>query len=405
MSGHIDVSDATLATRPSGVINAMSSKALIFGALGAAATVAGYFIEHDTFFQSYLIGYMFWLNITVGSLGLLMVQHLSGGAWGIVSRRVFESSVRTLPIMAILFIPIAMNLPVLYEWARPEALADPGIQSKAAYLNQSFFLLRAVGYFVIWGALGFTLAGWSAKQDTDPLVAAGPQDRKFRTLSGPGIVLFMITVTFMSVDWLMSLDPHWTSTIYGVLFVGSSGLSTLAFTIVILARLSEAKPMSELMSADRFHDFGKLMYAFVLLWAYFSVSQLIIVWSGNLPEEIPFYIVRFNGPWAWVSWTVLFGHFVVPFAFLLSRRVKRQPKLAARVALFILAMRAVEIAWLIAPMVRHGEHAGGPNWVDFAAVAGLGLVWLPFFFRNRSGRPVGPVHDPYLKGAFSNGGH
>jgi hypothetical protein len=403
MSGHLD--DATLQTRPTGVIDRMNRNAFIFGLAGAAATVAGYFFHHETFWQSYLIGYVFWLNITLGSLGLLMVQHLTGGAWGIVSRRVLESSVRNFPVMLILFLPIAFNMDHLYHWATPEGAADPLIQLKAAYLNKTFFLVRAAVYFAIWIGLGFTLAGWSAKQDVDAPVVPGPEDRKFRMVSGPGIVLFMLTVTLMSVDWMMSLDPHWTSTIYGVLFVGSSGLSTLAFTIVILASLSEAKPMSDLMSADRFHDFGKLMYAFVLLWAYFSVSQLIIVWSGNLPEEIPFYLVRFNGPWKWVSYAVLIGHFVVPFAFLLSRRIKRKPKMAARVALFILAMRAVEIAWLIAPMARHGEHAGGPNWVDFAAVAGLALVWLPMFFRNLRARAVVPIHDPYLKGAFSNGGH
>lgn len=405
MNGHVDsVTDATLQTRPTGVINRMNNRALMIGALGAAATAAGFFMERGTFFQSYLIGYMFWLYITLGALGLLMVQHLSGGAWGIVSRRVFEAAVRTLPVMAVLFIPIALNLPALFSWARPEALNDPAIQTKAAYLNQSFFLLRAVGYFAIWIGFGFTLAGWSAKQDIDAPVIPGPEDRKFRVLSGPGLVFYMITVTFMSVDWMMSLDPHWTSTIFGVLFVGGAGLSALAFTVVILASLSETAPMSSLMTADRFHDLGKLMYAFVLLWAYFSVSQLIIVWSGNLPEEIPFYLTRFTGIWGKVSWLVLFGHFVIPFAFLLSRRIKRQPKLAARVALFILAMRAVEIAWMIAPMMRHGEHAAGPNWVDFAAVLGVGFVWLPMFFRNLSSRAVVPVHDPYLKDAF-NGGH
>jgi hypothetical protein len=403
MSGHLD--DATLETRPTGVIDRMNKKAIIFGAIGAAATAAGFFVERGTFMQSYLIGYMFWLYITLGCLGLLMVQHLSGGAWGIVSRRVFEAAVRTLPVLAILFIPIAMNLPALFVWARPEALNDPGIQTKAAYLNQTFFLARAAAYFVIWIGLGFTLAGWSAKQDVDAPVIPGPEDRKFRVLSGPGLVLYMITITFMSVDWMMSLDPHWTSTIFGVLFVGGAGLSALAFAVVILASLSQAKPMSELMVPDRFHDLGKLMYAFVLLWAYFSVSQLIIVWSGNLPEEIPFYLRRFQGTWGKVSWIVLIGHFVVPFAFLLSRRLKRNARLAARVALFILAMRAVEIAWMIAPMVRHGEHAAGPNWVDFAAVPGLGLVWLLVFFRNLSSRAVVPVHDPYLKGAYENGGH
>jgi hypothetical protein len=401
MSEHLD--DATLQMRPTGVITRMSNRAITLGAIGGVVTAAGFFLERDTFFQSYLIGYMFWMYITLGALGLLMVSHLSGGAWGIVSRRVFEAAVRTLPVMAVLFLPIAFNLTHLYEWARPEALHDAGIQTKAAYLNPGFFYVRAVVYFAIWSALGFTLSGWGTKQDAAPAVIPGPEDRKFRVLSGFGIVLFMLTVTFMSVDWMMSLDPHWTSTIFGVLFVGGAGLSTLAFTVVVLSGLAEAKPMSELMTRDRFHDLGKLMYAFVLLWAYFSVSQLIIVWSGNLPEEIPFYLRRFSGPWGWVSVVVLIGHFVIPFAFLLSSTIKRNRKLASRVALFILAMRAVEIAWMIAPMARHGEH-NGPNVYDFAAVLAVGLVWLLAFFRNLAGRPVVPVHDPYLKDVL-NGGH
>ena len=332
-----------------------------------------------------------------------MVTHLSGGAWGIVGRRVFEAAVRTLPAMAILFLPIAFNVTHLYEWARPEALHDAAIQTKAAYLNTGFFYVRAVAYFAIWIGLGFTLSNWGTQQDAAPAVIPGPEDRKFRVLSGAGIVLFMLTVTFMSVDWMMSLDPHWTSTIFGVLFIGGAGLSTLALTVVVLSGLAETAPMSTLMTKDRFHDFGKMMYAFVLLWAYFSVSQLIIVWSGNQPEEIPFYLRRFSGTWGWVSVAVLIGHFVIPFMFLLSSTIKRNRKLASKVALFILAMRAVEIAWMIAPMARHGEH-NGPNVYDFAAVLAVGLVWLAVFFRNLAGRPVVPVHDPYLKDAL-HGGH
>lgn len=401
MSGHFD--DAALNVRPIEAINAMRSKATAVCAVGLLATLAGFFLQREIFFQSYLIAFIFWISISLGSLGLLMVQHLSGGAWGIVSRRVFESAARTLPLMGLLFLPLAFDVHHLYEWAHPEALQDPIIQQKSAYLNPGFFYIRAAIYFAIWIGLMWRFTSWSVAQDNAPQLLPGPEDRKFRVLSGQGLVLFMLTVTFMSVDWVMSLDPHWYSTIIGVLAIGGQGLSTLAFTIVILASLSKVKPMSDVMSAERFHDLGKLMYAFVLLWAYFSVSQLIIVWSANLPEEIPFYIKRFNGPWGWVSVAVLIGHFVVPFSFLLSRRIKRTPALAARVALFILAMRAVEIAWMIAPMVRHGEH-NGPSWLDFAAVLGMGALWLPFFFRNLSDRAIVPVHDPYLKDAL-NGGH
>ena len=401
MSGHVD--EAVLNTRPTGVINRMSTNAMIFGGLGAAVTAAGFFMARDTFFQSYLIGYMFWMYITIGSLGLLMIQYMSGGAWGIVTRRVFEAAVRTLPVMAILLLPILFDARHLYEWAHPEAATNPGIQSKAAYLNLNFFYARAVGYFVIWIAIGFRLCGWGAQQDIDPPQPAGEAERRYRLVSGPGLVLLVLTITFMSVDWMMSLDPHWTSTIYGVLFIGSAGLSTLAFTIVVLSKLAATSPMSEVMTVDRFHDLGKLMYAFVLLWAYFSVSQLIIVWSANLPEEIPFYLRRFSGTWGWVSVAVLIGHFVIPFAFLLSRRIKRTPALAAKVAMFILAMRAVELSWMIAPMVRHGDHSG-PNVFDFAAVPAVGLIWLFVFFRNLSSRALVPVHDPYLKDVL-NGGH
>ena len=402
MSQHFD--DASLQSRPTDVIRRMSNKGLILGGIGALVTAMGYFTQNETFFQSYLIGYMYWMYITLGCLGLLMVQHLSGGAWGLVSRRVFEAAVRTLPVMAVLFLPIALNATHLYEWARPEALADKMIQTKAAYLNLKFFYFRAALYFVIWIALGFTLAGWSAKQDVDAAVIPGPEDRKFRMVSGPGLGLYILSITFMSVDWMMSLDPHWTSTIFGVLFIGGAGLSALALNVVVLSSLAETKPMSELVTKDRFHDLGKLMYAFVMLWAYFSVSQLIIVWSGNLPEEIPFYLRRFSGPWGWVSVAVLIGHFAIPFAFLLSQRIKRHRKLAARVALFILAMRAVEIAWMIAPMVRHEGH-NGPNVFDFAAVLAIGVVWLPMFFSNLGARAVVPVHDPYLKEALSHDAH
>lgn len=401
MSGHHD--EVALDARPTDIINAMRNKAVTLCAIGAVVMAAGFFMARETFFQSYLIGYMYWMYVTLGSLGLLMVTHLSGGAWGIVTRRIWEASVKTLPVMVLLFIPIALDLKHLFHWASPEAATDAAIQAKAVYLNPTFFYVRALGYFLIWIFLGFTLAGWGDKQDAEPAHLPGPADRKFRVISGPGIVLFVLTITFMSVDWMMSLDPHWTSTIYGVLFIGASGLSTLALSIIVLSRLADAQPMSVLMTKTRFHDLGKLMYAFVLLWAYFSVSQLIIIWSGNLPEEIPFYLRRFSGTWGWVSVAVLIGHFVIPFAFLLSSTLKRNRRMASRVALFILVMRAVEVSWMIAPMVRHGEHSG-PNVFDFASVLGIGLVWLVMFFRTLGSRNLVPVHDPYLKDVL-NGGH
>ena len=392
-----------LSERPVADMDRMRNRGVMIGAVGIAATIAGFFLaDRSQFFQSYLVAYMFWLGISLGSLLLLMVQYLSGGAWGLVARRIFEASARTLPLMAILFLPIAFNLETLFVWARPEALADEVIQSKVAYLNPRFFLFRAVLYFVIWFALTAILTRWSKAQDDEAPAPPGPKDRRFRVLSGPGLVLTILAVTFMSVDWLMSLDPHFYSTIWGILTLGGAGLSTLAFTILVLQGLSHSKPMSQVATTERFHDFGKLMLAFVMLWAYFNVSQLLIIWSANLPEEIPWYIERLRGPWMPWSWLVLLGHFVLPFVLLLSRDVKRHSFLLSRVAYFVLLMRLVDFIWTVGPVFRHDTTF---HWLDFTIVVAFAAPWLFMFYRNLAGRSLVPANDPYFKEAVADGGH
>jgi hypothetical protein len=394
---------ALLKARPVADISRLRSRGLVFGAVGVAATLAGFFLaDRSQFMQSYLIGYMFWLGISLGSLVLLMVQYLSGGAWGLVARRVFEAATGTLPVMVLLFLPIGLNLEVLYSWARPEAAHDVVLQAKAAYLNPGFFYLRAAIYFVVWIALSMVLRRWSIAQDNGALLPAGPADRKFRVFSGPGLVATILTVTFMSVDWVMSLDPHFYSTIFGVLMLGGAGLSTLAFTILVLQGLSNSQPISSVANAERFHDFGKLMLAFVMLWAYFNVSQLLIIWSANLPEEIPWYIERLTGHWAPWAWVVLIGHFVLPFVLLLSRDLKRHGRVLSRVALMVLLMRVVDFIWTIGPVFRHESTF---HWLDFAAVAALALPWLFLFYRNLGSQSLVPANDPYFKEAVIDGGH
>jgi hypothetical protein len=394
---------AMLTERATASIGRLRGRGLAIGGVGVAACAAGYFmVDRSQFLQSYLIAYMFWIGLSLGSLALLMVQHLSGGAWGLVGRRVFEASARTLPLMLVLFIPIAMNLQTLYLWARPEAAVDPVLIAKSAYLNESFFFVRAALYFVIWMALTFTLCAWSKAQDETAPVGPGPLDRRFRVLAGPGLVLFMLTITFMSVDWVMSLDPHYYSSIFGVLRVGGLGRATLAFTILILQGLSDSKPISDVTSNERFHDFGKLMLAFVMLWAYFNVSQLLIIWSANLPEEIPWYIERLQGHWApWVV-VVLVGHFVLPFVLLLSRDLKRRGRTLSMVALLVLFMRVVDLIWTIGPVFRHETTV---HWLDFAMVLGLALPWLFLFYRNLGSRALVPANDPYFKEAVLNDAH
>jgi hypothetical protein len=376
----------------------------MIGGIGIAASAVGFFtLDRALFLQSYLIAFIFWMGITMGSLALLMVQYLSGGAWGLFARRVFEASTRNVLVMLVLFIPIAMNLPVLYPWARPEALNDKVIQEKAAYLNQTFFYVRAALYFAILFGLSFFLNRWSKEQDDTALRAPGPKDGRMRVLSGPGIVLYVLTVTFMSVDWIMSLDPHFTSTIFGILTLGGQGLSTFAFTILVLSALAQFKPMSAIAKPDLFHDLGKLMLAFVMLWAYFNVSQLIIIYQGNLPEEIPWYLRRLHGYWLPIAVVVLLGHFVLPFLLLLSRDIKRHSKLLARLAIFVLAMRVVDLVWVIGPIFREGNTT--IHWLDFAMVLGMGGLWMAMFFVNLGGRALVPAHDPYFKEAMANVGH
>lgn len=398
---HFD--EAALMSRPTSEIARVGSRTTVLGLVGLALAAIGFFTSRETFLQSYLIGYVFWISLTLGSLGLLMLHHLTGGAWGMVARRIWEASTRTLPLMAVLFLPIAFNLETLYSWARPEAADDHLIHLKAAYLNVPFFLSRAVLFFAIWGGLIFILNRWSREQDEQPAVLIGPQDRRFRLLSAPGLCVFVLTVTLMSVDWVMSLDAHWYSTIFGVLMLGGQGLATLAFTILVLASLVQFEPMSRVARPDTFHDLGKLMFAFVMLWGYFSVSQLLIIWSANLPEEVPFYLERLNGPWRTASIALLALQFTLPFLFLLSRDLKRNPQAVRWVALGILVMRVVDITWTIAPVFRH--EGSTLHWLDFALVLAMGALWLPIFWRSLAGRPLVPARDPYYKEAMAHVGH
>lgn len=402
MSGEINEA-ALLSERPTADLARWRTRAIGLAVVGLAASALGFWTNHQVFAQAYLIAFVFWTGITVGSLALLMVQYLTGGAWGMFARRVFEASTRNIWLMAVFFVPIAMHLDVLYPWARPDALSDPAIQAKAAYLNPNFFYIRAAIFFVVWGALTFLFNRWSKEQDDSPIRLPGPKDGRMRVLAGPGLALYMVTVTLMSVDWVMSLDAHFTSTIFGILTLGGQGLSTLAFTILILSLLARVRPVSEVTRPVLFHDLGKLMLAFVMLWAYFNVSQLIIIYQGNLPEEVPWYTVRLQGLWAPMAVAVFLGHFVLPFSLLLSRDLKRKSSMIAKVALFVLVMRVVDLVWTIGPIFRHDGTT--ISWIDFAVVLGMGGIWVTMFFVNLGGRALVPAHDPYFKEAMANVGH
>jgi hypothetical protein len=378
----------------------LQSRALLVGAAALAACALGALFFPEQFFRAYLQGYVLWLGIALGSLALLMIQHLTGGAWGLVIRRILEASTRTLPLLAVLFVPLLLGLSWIYPWARPDQVAtDYVLQHREPYLNLWFFLVRVVVYFGTWIAFAYVLNRWSHEQDR---VFPPPPERKFRLLSAPGLLAYGLTVTFMSFDWIMAVDAHWYSTIFGVLTMGGQAVSAMSFTVILLFMLSSTPPLSDVLSRAHFHDLGKLLFAFVMLWAYFSFSQLLIIWSGNLPDEIPWYLYRTGGGWQYVGALLAAGHFAVPFLLLLSRETKRNPQLLARIAAWLLVMRAVDIFWTIAPEFHQAGFR--VQLMDVLAPIGLGGLWLYWFLRELQTRPLLPINDPYLKEAFVHGG-
>jgi hypothetical protein len=336
-------------------------------------------------------------------MAIAMIHHLTGGGWGMVARRPLEAAARTLPLLTLLFVPIAVSgMQPLYSWARPDVVAqDHVIQMKTGYLNVPFFLARAAVYLVLWNVIALTLSRWSREQDELGLRPLG-SERKFRLLSAGGLLVYALTITFASIDWVMSLDPHWFSTIFGILFMGGQGLSALAFVIVVLASVSAQPPMAGIIKPVHFHDLGKLMFAFVMLWAYFSFSQFLIIWSGNLPEEIPWYLERMHGFWGAIAIALVVVQFSAPFLLLLSRDLKRNPRMLRNVAIVVLAMRFFDLLWLIKPGAE-GLHV---HWMDFVLPVGLFGLWLYVFVGQLRRRPALPVYDPYFAEAMAaHGGH
>ncbi len=372
---------------------------MIAGIAGAVLCLIGLFVSPFQFYRSYLWSYIFYVGVAVGSLAWLMLQYLTGGAWGVVIRRPCEAAARTLPLIALMFVPILIGIPNLYQWSHPNIVAaDEVLKHKHTYLNLPFFLIRAALYLGGWWLCAWYLNRWSAAEDREGTPVA---HRKMAALSGPGLVFWGFSITFMAVDWVLSLDPHWFSTIFGMLFMAGQGLSSMAFLIVLMVLLSYRRPMSAVLTARHLHDLGKLLLALVMVWAYFSFSQFLIIWAGNLPDEIPWYLERLRGGWEFVGLILIFGHFALPFALLLSRDLKRNFKMLAGIAVFILVMRYIDLYWLVAPDFRKG--AIGVSWMDFAAPIGIGGIWLAYFLLQLEKRPLLPLHDPHLVEALEHG--
>jgi hypothetical protein len=382
----------------------IQSAALIAGAIGLLLCAVGWFLDPTAFFQSYLMAFMYWLAFPLGALAIVGLYHLGGGVWGFPIRRPLEAAMMTIPLFALLFLPLLFGLPNLYPWARPEQVAaDPILQHRSPYLNLTFVLIRAAVYFLAWSGGAYLLYRMSIEQDR-----TGDADLP-RLLGRRGrLVLFfyVLGVSFAAFDWVMALDPHWFSTIYGVIFLIGNGLTAIAFAIIVLRLLSERPPVAAVTSVETFNDLGNLLLAFVTLWAYMNLSQFLIIWSANLPEENPWYIRRADGAWWWFTLLLVAFQFVAPFLILLARGNKRNRQRLTQLAVFVLFMRLVDMFWMIMPEVRRDGLVF--HWLDFVAPIGIGGIWIAAFIWVLRRQPILPLNDhrdPRLRPADDHGDH
>jgi hypothetical protein len=380
---------------PPADLSRVSMRALIIGVIFTVVLIVGAFIDRKQFFHAYLVGFILWIGITLGSLALLMLQHLTGGAWGLVIRRVLEAATRTLPLMIILFVPIIFGLKDIYPWTDPLKMQTTALQQKASYLNPSFFLIRAAIYFAFWSLLALLLNWLSLQQDR---TADKNIRKRFQMISGPGLGLLIISMTFASIDWMMSLEPAWMSTIFGLIFVASGSLSALAFTIVVMSWLRKRDPMNRVIQTPHFHDWGNLLLALVMLWSYFAFSQYLIIWSANLPEETTWYVARTHGGWGVIAIAIAILQFIFPFITLLSRAAKKSAERLASLAVLILLMRFVDAIWLIEP--AFDPHHFRVSWMDAVAPIAMGGLWVAAFAWQLQKRALVPINDPQLEQAL-----
>ncbi|NDJ11756.1 MAG: hypothetical protein EBY17_11280 [Acidobacteriia bacterium] len=381
-----------------------SSIAAFVGLVFLALTVAGKFLpggSDQQFLRAYLVGFWLWFGASAASLGFLMVQYLTGGAWGTVIRRPLEAGAKTLYVMSFGFLPLLIWVDKLYWWATPAGLADKVIQAKELYLNVPFLWVRWVVYTVFLIGFTYLLTKWSKEEDDTKSTKVSA---RLEALSAPGVLIFFLLMTFCSVDYLMVLEPYWYSTIYGFLTIIGWGLTTMAIMIAVLVSLTKDEPMHYAITKKHFHDLGKLLFALVMLWAYLNFSQVLITYSANLPTEIVWYIKRWNGGFGWVSVLLLIGHFMLPFFLLISQPAKKTKRVVQAIAIYIVLIHAVDVYSLVEPNFTTAEHPQLIfSWLDVTAPLGFGGLWLALFFRNLSGQRLLPIGAPDFVKALNHG--
>lgn len=384
-------------------VGRLQTRALFVGGIALLLSLYGAVRSPETFYHSYLMSFLLVLGLALGSLGLVMLQHLTSGHWGIIIRRPLESATRTLPLIAAFFIPVALfGMKYLYgAWLNPEEVhKEPLSQFQQSYLTAGPFRFRAAIYFAIWLGLMFVFNSLSKQQDANPGDRA--LRRRLKLLAGPGIILYVFAMSFAAIDWVMSLSPHWASTIYGFLFVAGQLISSMSLMIAVVVVLARVEPFSSVLQMRHLHDLGKLLLTFVMLWAYFDFSQLLIIWSGNLPEEISFYRTRLYGGWGLVAVVILIFHFFVPFFLLLSQDFKRNARTLPRLGLWLIFMRLVDLFWMTRPEFTSRAL---PTWLDIVLPIALGGLWLGFFVFNLKQLPLLPLGEPKLAEAIEHHEH
>jgi hypothetical protein len=365
---------------------------------GLLLSGAAFATDKHRFAFSYLTGFLFILSIGLGALFFVLIQHLTKAGWSVAARRHMEWLSSILLVAPVLFVPVALfSHDLFHHWMSEHAQHDPIIHAKAGYLNSTFFFVRAGVFLGLWAFLAFWFSKTSQEQD-----GSGKRElsESMQNAAAPSVLGFGLSTTFAAFDWVMSLDPHWYSTIFGVYFFAGCALSSLATLSLITIQLQSRGLLSRVSTVEHQHDIGKLLFGFVVFWAYIAFSQFLLIWYANIPEETVWYKHRFEGSWGSVSWLLLFGHFVIPFLWLLSRTAKRIRVVLGAGAAWLLFMHYVDLYWLVMPTMEELHHGAHPSWIDLAGLLGPVGVGLAVVAARASGSTLYPVKDPRLAEAL-----
>lgn len=362
--------------------------ALVISLVGLTAAVLGAaFGAKDRFFEAYLVAFLFWLGVSLGALAFLMTHFLTGSRWGLTIRRITEAAAGTLWLMALLFIPLLLDLPGLFEWARPEVIQSSEIlREKSMYLNVPFFIGRAAFYFIVWIGLAFFINRLSARWATTGDETAR---ERLKGWGAFGLIAYTLTMTFAAIDWMMSLEPFWSSTVFGLIIIFGQMVSGLAFAVMVLNGMPElglGRKWTIKSTPVPYKDLGTLILTFIMSWAYLAYFQLLIIWAGNIPREVTWYVNRTTGGWTEVGVLVAVALFALPFALLLTMRVRHNLRVLAWLSGLIVIASWVNVYWQVIPSFHPGQFS--LHWLDLVLPVGMGGLWMAVFLTKLKNRPT-----------------